>query len=811
VPKCHHCLLEFPDRDAVYDEIEGRQTVFCCRGCNGIYRLIHDEGLGTFYEKRHWKDAGIPESLRETQRDMGPFAEYVRDADGQKEIDLYIDGIRCASCVWLNEKILSRTEGVEYARVNYATHRARIRWRPETTGLEEILTRILSIGYDPKPYSESERFRLHRAETRDLLVRFGTAAFLSSQLMIYSIALYAGYFEGIDPGTKTILECIAMLLTLPVICYSGMPLIRGMLRGLAHLHFTMDSLVVIGSGSAFFYSISEMFSGGQVYFDTSAMIITLILLGRYIEAGAKGKASETIERLAELAPKSATRIIGRGPSDGGGRETITVSSLDIGDCVEVKPGERIPLDGTVIRGESEVDESLLTGESKPVPKGPGAGVIGGSVNRFGTLVFEVKKKKEDGVLAGIIKAVEDAQSRKPKIQALADRTVGIFVPAILTLALATVLLYLAHGSSLRQSLMTGISVLVIACPCSLGLATPIAVLIFASAASSRGVLIKSGDVIENASRVTRVLFDKTGTITLGKATMKETVVIDHSHERDELMELAASLECMSEHSIGRTICGAARHVFAVSGFRATPGKGVEGTVEGKKIFIGNLAFLRENGIAIERSGDGVNAAVETERFAREGDTVVTMGWDGKARALLVVSDAVRTEAPETVAVLKKSGYDVEIVSGDNEKTTKSIASRVGVDLTLADASPTGKKDRIAALQAAGRSVMMVGDGINDAPGLTEAAVGVAMGRGTDIAMESADAVLLRNDLRLIPYFFGLSRKTFRIIRQNIFWAFFYNSIAVPLAVAGLLHPIIAAGAMATSSLFVVGNSMRIRE
>ena len=811
MPKCHHCLLEFPDRDAVYDEIGGQQRVFCCRGCNGIYRLINDEGLETFYKKRHWKDAGIPASFFEKQIDVKPFAEYVRDTDGQKEIDLYIDGIRCASCVWLNERILAKTEGIEYARVNYATHRARIRWKPETTGLGNILRRILSIGYTPKPYSESERFRLHRAETRDLLVRFGTAGFLSSQLMLYSIALYAGYFQGIDPGTKIVLEYIAMLLTLPVICYSGMPLIRSMMRGLAHLHFTMDSLIVIGSGSAFFYSISEMFTGGQVYFDTSAMIITLILLGRYLEAGAKGKASETIERLAELAPKSATRIVGQVFSEGGERETIAVSSLERGDCVEVKPGERIPLDGTVIRGESEVDESLLTGESKPVLKGPGAEVIGGSVNRFGTLIFEVKRKEKDGVLAGIISAVEDAQSRKPRIQALADRTVGIFVPVILAIALATVLWYLAQGSSPRHSLMTGISVLVIACPCSLGLATPIAVLIFVSAASSRGVLIKSGDVIENASRVTRVLFDKTGTITLGKATMKETVIIDHSHERDELMELAASLECMSEHSIGRTICDAARPVFAVSSFRASPGKGVEGIVNGRKIFIGNLAFMREHGIEIEGSGDGLNASVAIERFAREGDTVVTMGWEGKARALLVVSDTVRAEAPETIAGLKKSGYDVEIVSGDNEKTTKSIASRVGVDLALADASPIAKKDHIATLQAAGRKVMMVGDGINDAPALTQATIGVAMGRGTDIAMESADVVLLRNDLRLIPYFFGLSRKTFRIIRQNIFWAFFYNMVAVPLAVAGLLHPIIAAGAMATSSLFVVGNSMRIRE
>lgn len=808
MPKCNHCLLEFPEQEAVYDEIGGRKKVFCCKGCNGIYLLIHDEGLDAFYERRKWDDAGISAALLKKDMDIKPFDGHVRDSGDEKEIDLYIDGIRCASCVWLNEKILGRTKGISYARVNYATHRARIRWAPGVIDLGTILRRVLSIGYIPKPYSESERFRAQRTEARDLLVRFGTAGFLSSQLMIYSIALYAGYFQGIDSGTKLILEVIAMLLTVPVIFYSGMPFIRSMLSGLGHLHFTMDSLIILGAGSAFIYSVYEIFSGGEVYFDTSAMIITLILLGRYIEITAKGRASETVERLSELAPKTAGLVI-RDPESGAVvRESVPVSSLKKGDLLEVKPGEKIPLDGKVVEGESEVDESLLTGESRPVLKRPGGAVIGGSMNLYGNLIFEVTKTGGDTVLAGIIRAVEDAQVRKPRIQALADRVVGIFVPAIMITALLTVVLYIAAGASIERSLMTGVSVLVIACPCSLGLATPIAVLMFASMASSRGILVRGGEVIENASSVSRLLFDKTGTITLGKPSLKELVVLDRSCERDYLLALASSVEGLSEHSIGHAVCGAAAPAFPVSRFSALPGRGVQGNADGKDIVIGNSLLMLEKGIDLTALQQLKQELGDPES---QGDTVILMGWGRELRALMVISDVIRDEAPEVMHTLKKMNFGLAVVSGDNRATTNAIATRAGIEEALAEASPVGKKDYIAGIQKGGERVMMVGDGINDAPALTEASVGIAMGRGTDIAMESADVILIRNDLRLIPYFIGLSRKTYSVIRQNIFWAFFYNIVAIPLAVAGLLHPIVAAGAMALSSLFVVGNSLRIKK
>ena len=810
---CAHCLLTFPERDAVRESVNSDQLVFCCHGCRGVYFLIRSEGLDDFYAKRHWNGPGTPvETSKEL--DLKTFGEDVREAGQDREIDILIDGIRCASCVWLNEKFLLRTDGVLSARINFATHTAKIRWDPDRIGLAALLKRIQAIGYRPRPYRESEQFKARRAESRDLLVRFGTAAFLSSQLMIYSIALYAGYFQGIDPGTKIILEIIAMLLTIPVILYSGMPFIRSTVSGLRHLHFTMDSLISIGAGSAFIYSVYQMFLGGTVYFDTAAMIITLILLGRYIESTAKGRASETIERLSELAPKEArvVQVSGENIKDLSTEETALVlaASLRKGDLVKVLPGERIPADGRVVYGESEADESILTGESRPVRKTLGSEVIGGSVNLFSTLIFEVARAGKESILAGIIRAVEDAQAGKPRLQILADRIVGYFVPAILLISLLTIAGYIMRGASLNEAFMTGVSVLVIACPCSLGLATPLAVLVFTTLASSRGILIKGGEVIENAGRLDHVIFDKTGTITKGKPSLKTVLPIDSSIDREYILRIAASLENLSEHSIGRAMVEAWNgDFFPVQNFRAVPGSGIKGIADEKSIIIGNEAFMKEHGL----TAPALSAPIAdlTLPYEQAGDTVIYMGWDGTLRAVLIVSDCLREESANTVKEILLRGKRVMVVSGDNRITTAAVASAAGIEYVISGMSPEDKRDYIRGLQQSGSRILMVGDGINDAPALTEAFVGIAMGKGTHIAMESADAVLVRSDLSAIPYFMDLSLRASRVIRQNIFWAFFYNIVAIPLAVSGVLHPIMAAGAMAASSLFVVLNSLRIKK
>jgi Cu2+-exporting ATPase len=804
MPQCSHCLLPCPESAPPSD---GDGRVFCCEGCRAVYGFIRGEGLEEFYRRRDWDPRDSEPVPLFGEIDTSPFEDLVREEGDEPEITVFVDGIRCASCVWLLEKVLTRTEGVVRARINYATHKAIVRWDPETVSLEEVLHRIRSTGYVPKPYTESEQVLARKAETRELLVRFGTAAFLSCQLMIYSIALYAGYFQGMEEGVRRLLQFIALGLAVPVVFYAGMPFLRSTLAGLKRLRFTMDSLIVTGAGSAFLYSLYQMKRGGEVYFDTAAMIITLVLLGRYIEARAKGKASETLQRLGELAPRKATRVtldVSLGVTR---RSSVEAAGLRPGDNVEVRPGEKFPADGTVLTGESSADESFITGESKPVQKAPGDDVVGGSINRHGSLVFEVKRAGRETVLARIVRAVEEAQASKPSIQGVADRVVGIFVPAIFLIALLTAAVHVKAGSGVEQALMTGISVLVIACPCSLGLATPLAVLVFTGLASTRGLLVKGGAALEGAAAVGHVMFDKTGTLTAGALFLRDVQALDSSLSAGETIRLAASVETHSEHGLGEAIVQAAGTLSleTVADFHSHPGKGVSAVVSDRTVMVGNGDFMRENGLALDEE-----AARDFLASAEDGgDTLVLMGWDGRVRALFALSDRLRDEAEEVVRQLVDSGATVTLVSGDYRPAVAAAARQAGIGHFEAGAGPERKRELVAALQDKGERVMMVGDGVNDAPALTEAAFGMAIGRGTDIAMESGDAVLTRNDLRLIPWLRQTSRVTLRIIRQNVFWAFFYNAIAVPLAVMGFLHPIVAAGAMAASSLFVVGNSLRI--
>jgi Cu2+-exporting ATPase len=835
--RCDHCLTDFPAREAARDEIGGSARVFCCGGCRGVYRLVAEEGLGAYYDTRRWEGPGAPVG-EEAALDVSAFRGAVRSGPGADEVEVYVDGIRCASCVWLNERVLLRTPGVLAARVNYATHRARIRWDPARADLPAVLGRIRAAGYHPKPWSESVRAAGARAETRDLLVRLGTALFLVSQLMIYQAALYAGYFQGIDPGTRRLMEWISLGLTLPVYLYSGAPFLRGTWAGLRRGAPGMDALVAVGAGAALVYSVWQMVRGGEVYFDTAAAIPTLVLLGRYVEATAKGRASEAVARLAALAPREARRLE-RGPDGATVRRAVPVSEIAPGDRIEIVPGERIPLDGEVEEGASEVDESLVTGEARPVGKRPGAAVIGGTVNLHGALVVRVIRVGEETVLAGIVRAVEEAQAAKPRIQAVADRVVAVFVPAMLVLAAATFVGWRLRGAPLDQALMTGIAVVVIACPCALGLATPIAVLVATGLATARGLLVKGGDVLERVARATDVLLDKTGTATRGRPVLREVVPLATGVEAAGALRLAAAVEVRSEHHVGRAIVEAARGLppgaaIEVQDFRAVPGRGVvasvgtsaspswtwtwtstststrvEDEVEDQvqvqvQVLLGNRALLAEHGIPLPPSADTAAAERETR-----GETVAFLVAAGEVRALLSVADVLRDEARGAVGALRDLGLAVAVVSGDGPGATGAVASALGVE-GIAEATPHGKREVVAARQAAGRRVLFVGDGVNDAPALGQSEVGAAMGRGTDVTMESADVVLVRDDLRLLPDLVRLSRRTLGVIRQNVFWAFFYNAVAIPLAMAGVLHPIVAAAAMAASSLFVVGNSLRLR-
>lgn len=806
--KCDHCLIEFPEREAVHDEIKGAPKVFCCHGCQGVFRLINDEGLDDFYKRRRdW----VPGKVAQASVDLAAFAGSLRPAGEEIEADIVLDGIRCASCVWLNERVLQKTGGVTFAQVNYATHRARIRWDPKRTGLDAILHRITSIGYTPKPFIAGAYEAEQRKAQRDLLIRFGTASFFSMQQMIYSAALYAGYFQGIEGDLKDLFHWISLALTTPVIFYAGWPFLRGALRGIRHLAFNMDVLIVAGAGSAYIYSIYQMFAGGEIYFDTATMIITLILLGRFIEAGAKRKASEALTRLLSLAPQEARKVVPRPGEDTGyhaaDRVMTPVSVISQGDLVEVLPGEKLPLDGTVRQGGSETDESMLTGEARPVAKTEGAEVFGGTVNLYGTFIYEVTRTGTDTVLARIIKAVEDAQARRAPVQAFADRVVGIFVPIVLAIGLCTAAYWALRGAGPSVAVMNAVSVLVIACPCALGLATPLAILIGTSFGASRGVLIKGGDVIERARKIDLVLFDKTGTVTEGKPSLVRHLGIGMTD--DEALGLAASLERYSEHSIGRAIVDAGKGLALseVVDFQAIPGQGVRGTVGGAVVTVGSQEFTRSEAGGVFHSED---RSREVRELEMSGATVIYLTCDRKPAGIFAVSDAVRREAGEAVRSLEEEQRSCVMLTGDGAGTAEHVARTVGIATVRSRRTPTDKAADVRAYRETGHSVAMVGDGINDAPALVEAEVGIAMGRATDIALESADMVLMRSDLRLVPLALRLSQKTFAVIRQNLFWAFFYNVITIPLAVMGVLHPIVAAAAMALSSLSVVGNSLRAR-
>ena len=794
---CAHCLLEVPEGSATRETIDGKEATFCCPGCRAIYGLLRSEGLGGFYARRHGWTPGPPETARVP---LDAFGGAVRTSGRQAEADLVLSGIRCASCVWLIERYLGGRPGILSTRVNFATGRARISWDPSRTGIVDVLAAIRALGYTPYPPESLPGGDALRRETSDLLLRFGTAAFLSMQVMLFTAGLYAGYFQGIEARYAQLFRWLCFLLSTPVLFYCGAPFFLGALRGARHGAFGMDALVFLGAFSAYGYSTASLFLGGEVYFDTATMILTLVLLGRYIEAGARSRAADGISRLVRLTPVMARKAV-----PGGGTIDVPVASLSRGDLVEIVPGERMPADGNVAEGNSEADESMLTGESAPVSKAAGDPVAAGSLNGTGRLLVRVARTGAETVLSRVVQAVEEAQARKAPIQRVADRVVRLFVPAILLVAAGTVFLGLHGGSLPRAALMAGISVLVVACPCALGLATPLAVLVGTTSAQARGILVRGGDVLEQAARVRCVLLDKTGTLTLGRPRLTDVEGIGIG--REEALRLAGSLEAASEHAIGRAIAEAlpASRRLPVRGFRAHPGEGIEGEIDGVRHLLGRPELLERFGVPVDGETLRAYAAHSAKRR-----TAVLLSGGPRPLAILATEDALRPEAAGAVSLLRASGVAVAMVTGDDPGVAARVAGEAGIGDVRARVTPEGKREEGRRARGRFGPVLVVGDGVNDAPALAEADVGVAMGRGTGLAIHSAGATLMTEDLLRIPAFLALSRATMRVIRQNLFWAFSYNLVAIPLAVAGRLHPIAAAAFMAGSSLLVVGNSLRLR-
>jgi Cu2+-exporting ATPase len=779
----------------VDDRVEGRDVGFCCRGCAGAYRIISGAGLGDFYRRRRWEEAGTPEGAFETVYSDAYLAPFVVPAPGGAELSVLVEGIRCASCVWLLEHLLHRVPGVVEARLNFATHRARVRFDPAAATPAEIFATLARIGYVPRPYSADAAEEAALRERRSLLLRFGTAAFLSMQLMGYSLALYAGYFQGIDPGSRALFEGLAAAVTTPVVFYAGGPFFAGAWRGLRNRAPDMDLLIALGVGAAYGYSLYALAAGLEVYFDTAAMIVTLLLAGRLFEVAARRRASAGIDRLLRLVPDAAHRL------EGAELREVPTSTLAPGDRVLVRPGERFPTDGEVAEGETEVDESAATGEPAPVRRRPGDVVTSGTLNLATSVAVRVTAGAAASFVGRVARLVEEAQARKAPIQRLADRVAAGFVPAVILLAAGTAAYWALLAGDRAGAVLRAVSVLVVACPCALGLATPTAVLVATGAAARRGILFRGGDVLEALGRVRAAAFDKTGTLTEGRPRV--AAVHPSRGTPAELLALAARAEGGSAHPLARAVSRAAQEqgvpVARAEGVTARPGLGVEADLDGEVLRVGSRALLEEAGAALP-PGPADGGGDRTE---------VHVALGAEHRGTLYLEDALRPEAPEVVRRLQNLGLRTVLLTGDGEAPGRRVGEAAGIAEVRARQSPGDKAAFLAGLEAQGTRTLMVGDGINDAPALSAAAVGCAVAGGTDIALETSDLVLTRPDLRLLPLAVSLARRTLGVIRQNLFWAFVYNLAALPLAASGRLAPVHSAAAMALSSVCVLANSLRL--
>jgi Cu+-exporting ATPase len=738
---------------------------------------------------------------------------------GTASIEIPIQGMQCASCVQSIEKALLRMRGVTKATVNLATEKARVEYIPSETSLAEIKRAIEQTGYkvlDIPPEDELEDVeRIVRVkEYKKLKRRF----FIG---LILGLFIFLGSSPRLFPWVPPFLNnfFVLWLLATPVQFWIGWQFYKGAWGAFKHRNADMNTLIAVGTSAAYLYSLAATLfpslfeSGGlkpEVYFDTSAMIIVLILLGRLLEARAKGQTSEAIKKLIGLQPKTA-RVKREGKE-----MDIPVEEVLVGDVVMVRPGEKIPVDGVIVAGKSSVDESMITGESMPAKKETGDEVIGATINKTGSFEFRATRVGKDTALAQIIKLVQDAQGSKAPIQRLADIIAGYFVPIVISIAIATFIVWFNLGPSpaLTFALLNFVAVMIIACPCALGLATPTAVMVGTGKGAENGVLIKGGESLETAHKLDTIVFDKTGTLTKGEPEVTDIIILN-SYQEDEILKFAASAEKGSEHPLGEALIKKAHETQVglqdPENFKAIEGHGIEAEVEKVNVLLGNAKLMRDRSIEVK------GLIEKAEDLAQEGKTPIYVALAGQPVGLIAVADTLKENSIQSVKKLKKLGLEVIMLTGDNRRTAEAISRKAGIERVISEVLPEDKVHEIKKLQSEGKKVAMVGDGINDAPALAQADVGIAIGSGTDVAMEASDITLIKGELQGVVSAIELSKRTIRVIKQNLFWAFFYNTIGIPIA-AGvlypffgiLLNPIFASAAMAFSSVSVVSNSLRLR-
>ncbi len=778
---CHLC------EQPLVQQVPFDGHLFCCHGCRELWRILGDEEIQALKSRPGLKWENLREGLTSTKIPVST------DSD-PRTITVGIDGMWCASCSILVEHVLERTSGVYAAHIDFATSSAEITFEQRTVSSEKIIRVITKLGYGAEEHTQ-DAFDANFDRDQHLLKRFGVSAVIAVFVMMCSVPVWSGYLPQLPPLLRHILAYGLWTLATPVVFWCGWPFLRGAWTSIRHGVATMDLLIALGSLSAYTYSAYIVLHGGTyLYFDTSTMLVTFLLLSRNLEVGARRRATELTRMLSHLTVKSATVLID------GQETTLPTDHIRVGQSVVIRPGDRIAVDGVVLDGASTLDQSFLTGEALPADKGPGDTVYAGSINHQGRLVVQTLRRAEDSILAQTTKFVRHAQGEQDKWRQLADRVLRIFVPGVLGVALLTFVLWLTWGQvSLTSALLYTIAVLVIACPCALSVATPIAVLAGSQRLAQGGMLLRSHDALERSAKIDTILLDKTGTLTEGQMAVAAIFPDDPG-----LIQLAASVEIASEHPVAMAMVRYAEELqiplLPLKDFSNTPGFGVRAQVDRHAVELTAVLDLTELSPEMR---------MHTNKFLGQGHTVAHMKIDGQVAGLVGFSDRIRADAALGVAQLHTGGLEVWMVTGDNRETACIVASEVGITRVKSQQQPLDKANLVRTLQEAGRTVAFVGDGVNDAPALVQADLGIAMGTGSDIALEAGHLTLTRPRLSSIAETLVTGKRVSEIIRQNLLWALVYNLMALPAAAFGLAYPFVAALAMVLSSAFVLGNSMRI--
>ncbi len=788
---CDHCHLEF-DKDVLICEEGSKKTLyFCCNGCQGVYHLLQDEGLDNFYDRvgdvKLDPASGVSEDLEKFDHE-GFAKKYIVQKDGFSEVSLIIEGIHCSACVWLNEKVLHKTDGIIEADINYTNHKAKVVWDPSTLKLSEIIQKIQSIGYNAYPYdAKAQEERANKAR-KDYYSRLLVGVFATMNIMWLAIAQYTGYFTGIRDDMKNVLNIAEFILATPVLFYTGWVYFKGAYFGLKNRFINMDFLVATGAMLAYIYSIYVMVTGvGEVYFDSVVMIITFIFVGKYLEVLSKKKAIDTLDSMTSSIP---TEVVVIKDSE---KLVVSVEEIEAGDIIEIKPGEKIVIDGMLISGEGSVDESSLSGEAKPIYKKEGDELISGCLNLDSVLRYRATKGFSTSMLSTIVTLLEDSITKKPKIEKLANEISGYFSVVILILAVGTFVGWYMSGGGFEKALIIAISVIVIACPCALGLATPVATLIGLGVGVKRGILFKEATYLETMAKSDVLLLDKTGTITEGKPDVVEAYIYKEFDKN-----LLYSLVKSSSHPISKGVVrylGEDLNEYELENSKNIEARGIEAEFNGQKLFGGNLRLLKERGITLD---------IESE------NSIFAFVIDGEVASVYELRDQAKEDAKASISYFKERGFEVAMLTGDNEKVAGSIAKEVGIEKIYHSLYPKDKADIVDRYHDEKRVVVMAGDGINDALALSKSDIAIAMGSGADISIDVSDIVLLDDKMSSLSEALKLSRKTFKNVKQNLTMSLVYNVLTVPLAMAGYVIPLVAALSMSLSSLLVVANAVRIK-